>query len=120
MAKAPAYQEYAADYLADETIHLMSLEEEGALARLKQICWVSESIPSDLDKLSRLCKGAPTVVLKTVVMLFFASRSNSGTAISSSFRSHIIIPRVPCASSFTLPRLGPMAHLRARPRDRQP
>jgi uncharacterized protein YdaU (DUF1376 family) len=71
MAKAPAYQEYAADYLADETINLMSLEEEGALARLKQICWVSESIPSDLDKLSRLCKGAPTVVLKAVVEACF-------------------------------------------------
>jgi hypothetical protein len=71
MSKAPAYQEYAADYLADETINLMSLEEEGVLARLKNICWVSGSIPADLDKLSRLCKVAPTDVLTRVVKACF-------------------------------------------------
>jgi hypothetical protein len=71
MSKAPAYQEYAADYLADETIQLMSLEEEGILARLKNICWMSGSIPADLDKLSRLCKFAPTNVLTQVVKACF-------------------------------------------------
>jgi hypothetical protein len=69
MSKAPAYQEYAADYLADETISLMTLEEEGILARLKNQCWNTENktIPSDLNKLSRLCKNPSIEVLKAVV-----------------------------------------------------
>jgi hypothetical protein len=67
MSKAPAYQEYPADYLADETISLMTLEEEGILARLKNQCWLPGSIPADLNKLSRLCKNPPIEVLRAVV-----------------------------------------------------
>lgn len=70
MNRAPAYQEYAADYLAHEAIQLMTLEEEGAYNRLKRYCWHEGSIPDDLCMLSRLCKGASSAVLAEVVKCF--------------------------------------------------
>jgi uncharacterized protein YdaU (DUF1376 family) len=48
----------------------MSLEEEGCYIRLMAFCWREGSIPADLDKLSRLCKGASTTVLRVVVDCF--------------------------------------------------
>lgn len=68
--KPPAFQFYAAEYLADEHVQLMSLEEEGAYIRLLAFCWREGSIPSDLSALSRLCKGASTTVLAEVVKRF--------------------------------------------------
>ena len=44
----------------------MSLEEEGCYIRLLAYCWREGSIPSDLDKLSRLCKGASTTAVRVV------------------------------------------------------
>jgi hypothetical protein len=70
MAKAPAFPEYAADYLADEIITLMTLEEEGALARAKAYCWREGSIPTDEIKLSRLLKNASNQTLRVVRELF--------------------------------------------------
>lgn len=56
--KPPAFQFYAADYLADEHVQLMTLEEEGVYIRLLAYCWREGSIPADPKALSRLCKGA--------------------------------------------------------------
>jgi uncharacterized protein YdaU (DUF1376 family) len=56
--KAPAFQFYAADYLADESVQVMSVEEEGCFIRLLAYCWREGSIPADEDQLSRLCKGS--------------------------------------------------------------
>lgn len=56
--KSPAFQFYAADYLADEHVTLMTLEEEGVYIRLLAYCWREGSIPADTRALSRLCKGA--------------------------------------------------------------
>jgi len=70
MNKAPAFQFYAAEYLADENVQLMSLEEEGCYIRLVAFCWREGSIPADLGKLSRLSKGASEDVLRVVVGCF--------------------------------------------------
>ena len=68
--KAPAFQFYAADYLADENVALMTLEEEGAYTRALAYCWREGSIPADPEKLSRLLKGASAEVVATVVRRF--------------------------------------------------
>ena len=73
MNKSPAFQFYAADYLADERVQLMTLEEEGAYIRLLATCWREGSIPSDEIKLSRLCKGANTTVVRVVAECFYQS-----------------------------------------------
>jgi len=57
--KSPAFQFYARDYLADENVMFMELEEEGAYVRLMAFCWLEGSIPSDLQLLARLCKIDP-------------------------------------------------------------
>jgi len=64
--KAPAFQFYAADWLADQSVSMMTLEEEGAYIRAMCYCWREGSIPADDDKLSRLLKGASISVLDTV------------------------------------------------------
>lgn len=78
--KPPAFQFYAAEYLADEHVQLMTLEEEGAYIRLLSFCWREGSIPSDLSALSRLCKGASTTVLAEVVKRF-KPNSNEGRLV---------------------------------------
>lgn len=52
--KAPAYQEYASDLLADERIRSMSLAERGLLCSMRWQCWHGDSVPADTVKLSRL------------------------------------------------------------------
>lgn len=81
MANSPAFQFYAAEYLADENVQLMSLEEEGCYIRLMAFCWREGSIPSDLEKLSRLCKGASTTVLGVVAQCFEVSPSSSSRLV---------------------------------------
>jgi uncharacterized protein YdaU (DUF1376 family) len=70
MGKAPAFQFYAAEYLADEGVQLLTLEQEGAYIRLLAYCWREGSIPSDPAKLSRLCKSASIETLSDVLGLF--------------------------------------------------
>lgn len=70
MSASPAFQFYAAEYLADEDVALMSLEEEGAYIRALAYCWREGSIPSDDAKLARLLKGASTTVLRVVTERF--------------------------------------------------
>jgi uncharacterized protein YdaU (DUF1376 family) len=75
--KAPAFQFYAADYLADEQVQLMTLEEEGAYIRLLSYCWREGSIPADEVMLSRLCKGADSTVLRVVTKCFSHSATDN-------------------------------------------
>lgn len=70
MKNSPAFQFYAAEYLADENVALMSLEEEGAYIRAIAYCWREGSIPSDTEKLQRLLKGASTTVVRVVKECF--------------------------------------------------
>jgi len=73
MGKSPAFQFYAAEYLADENVALMSLEEEGAYIRALAYCWREGSIPANEEKLSRLLKGASTTVVRVVANCFHQS-----------------------------------------------
>jgi uncharacterized protein YdaU (DUF1376 family) len=54
---APAFQFYAADYLADEKVQIMTLEDEGCYVRLMAYGWREGSIPEDPEMQARLCKG---------------------------------------------------------------
>lgn len=55
MAKPPAFQFYAGDFLSDEDQRLMTLEEVGAYIRLIASEWKEGSLPEGLRKLARLC-----------------------------------------------------------------
>jgi uncharacterized protein YdaU (DUF1376 family) len=54
---APAFQFYAAEYLADANVQIMSIEDEGCYIRLLAYCWREGSIPADPELQARLCKG---------------------------------------------------------------
>jgi uncharacterized protein YdaU (DUF1376 family) len=53
--KAPAFQFYPADFLADENVALMTNQEIGCYIKLMCYCWREGSIPSDVAKIARLC-----------------------------------------------------------------
>lgn len=75
--KAPAFQFYAAEWLADENVTMMTLEEEGAYIRALAFCWREGSIPADRKRLSALLKGAPESVLAAIEPRFtFGSTNN--------------------------------------------
>lgn len=76
MSKSPAFQFYAADYLADENVALMSLEEEGAYIRALAYCWREGSLPADDEKLSRLLKGCSMETIKTIKGCFKVGSNN--------------------------------------------
>lgn len=54
--KLPYYKRFPKDYLSDENVALMTLEEEGAYNRLMDYCWLQGSIPDDVESLARLCR----------------------------------------------------------------
>ena len=54
---SPAFQCYAAEYLADVNTQLMTVEEEGCYWRLMLFCWREKSLPTDIASLTALCKG---------------------------------------------------------------
>jgi uncharacterized protein YdaU (DUF1376 family) len=55
-SKAPAFQCYAADELADMNVLMMTTEEFGAYWFLKLICWRQGSLPNDPEALALLSK----------------------------------------------------------------
>lgn len=54
---APYFPFYASDYLSDLNVQCMSLEEEGCYVRLMAYAWREKGIPSDIEELTKLCKG---------------------------------------------------------------
>jgi len=54
--KRPAFQFYPKDWLSDEHVMLMTLEERGAYIQLLCICWLEGSVPGDLTRMARLCQ----------------------------------------------------------------
>lgn len=54
--KSPAFQIYPKDFLSDENVAVMNLEETGAYIRLILHCWTEGSIPSDHARLALLLK----------------------------------------------------------------
>ncbi len=81
MSRSPAFQFYAADYLADETVQLMSLEEEGVYIRLIAYCWREGSVPADLRLLSRLCKGAKAAAIERAIESFVPHPEDVGRLV---------------------------------------
>ena len=71
VGKAPAFQFYAAEWLADEHVRLMTLEETGAYIDALAICWREGSIPADPVMLARLIGKGCTVATATCVQLRF-------------------------------------------------
>ena len=72
--RAPAFQEYAADMLANAHYRMMSLEEKGLLHVLRNECWVNDRIPSKHDELARylgLEVEKVAMCLSSRVMTFF-------------------------------------------------
>lgn len=55
--KSPAFQCYAAEYLADVNTQVMTIEEEGCYWRLMLFCWREQSLPNNIELLTSLCKG---------------------------------------------------------------
>jgi uncharacterized protein YdaU (DUF1376 family) len=79
--KSPAFQFYAAEYLADENVQIMTLEEEGIYIRLLAFCWREGSIPEDENTLSMLCKGGSTTLIARVKKRFIPSEEKPGRMI---------------------------------------
>lgn len=53
--KAPAFQFYPRDFIADINVQAMTMEERGVYLWLLCHCWNEGSLPSDLSKLARIC-----------------------------------------------------------------
>ncbi|WP_108508547.1 hypothetical protein [Polynucleobacter acidiphobus] len=49
--RAPAFQEYAADMLANAQFRMMTLEEKGLLTILRYECWVNDRVPAQYSDL---------------------------------------------------------------------
>lgn len=49
---APAFQEYASDFLAKREFRMMSLPERGLLMTMRFECWVNKFVPSDRSELA--------------------------------------------------------------------
>lgn len=56
MAKAPAFQFYPADFLADANVAVMTTEEVGAYLILTLFAWRENGLPDDVEELSALAK----------------------------------------------------------------
>ena len=79
--RAPAYQMYAAEWLADEQVTLLSIAAEGVYIRLLNFCWREGSIPSNPAHLAPLCKYTDVKVIKEAVALFTKSPGQPGRLI---------------------------------------
>lgn len=55
MSKSPAFQFYAAEFLSDENVVLMTNQEVGCYIKLMAYCWREGSIPAEIPKIAKLC-----------------------------------------------------------------
>lgn len=79
--KTPAFQFYPADWLSDENVQLMTMEQEGIYIRLLAICWIQGSIPNNIEALSKLTKGSPKDDLTLVQRLFTNSKKDASRLV---------------------------------------
>jgi hypothetical protein len=71
---APAYQEYASDWLANRKWRLMSLGERGLLDTMRKECWVNRSVPSNAEEIAKIFNLQEFEVSKcltSIVLSFF-------------------------------------------------
>jgi len=79
---SPAFQWYAADYLADGKVQLATTAQEGIYIRLLSYCWRELSIPSDPKIARQLCKPDATIEdVEHVLKSFFVEGKDSGQLI---------------------------------------
>ena len=79
---APAYQEYASDWLANRKWRLMSLGERGLLDTMRKECWVNRSIPSnvvEIAKIFNLPEDEVSRCLSSIVLSFFTIEGDNLT-----------------------------------------
>jgi uncharacterized protein YdaU (DUF1376 family) len=62
--KKPWYPWYPRNFLADEQVLVMTLEQEGVYRRLLDHQWLHGSIPSELPALAAICKGIPVASMR--------------------------------------------------------
>ena len=79
--RAPAFQWYAAEYLADERVAQLSLESEAVYVRLLSYCWREGTIPANPAQCAPLCKYADVKVIKPALSLFMKAPGQSGRLI---------------------------------------
>jgi uncharacterized protein YdaU (DUF1376 family) len=80
--KSPAFRFYAGDFLADENVMAMSLEERGAYITALCIAWNQGSIPADPERLSRLLKDACERTVRVVIDCFVPDRRDPSRLIN--------------------------------------
>ena len=74
--KSSGFSFSPSEYLANQQIQMMSLEEEGIYIRLLSYCWQNGSVPKDPDQAARLVgKGALTTVVASVLRLFHPTQN---------------------------------------------
>ena len=66
----PSFPFYAADWLADEKVQVMSMSGEGAYIHLLAICWREGSIPADRSAIVQLCKGQDGSAIDEALLCF--------------------------------------------------
>lgn len=62
--KAPSFQFYPKDFLADIHVAAMTLAERGAYITLLCLCWREGSLPGEQATLARLCRVTPAVLTR--------------------------------------------------------
>ena len=80
---APAYQEYAADVLANINWRLMSLAERGLWDTLRKECWVNRCVPNSPKALALLLNKPESEIaaaLTPYVLAWFEEVDNYLTA----------------------------------------
>ena len=55
MNKPPAFQFYPKDFLTDDKVALMNLEQVGAYIKLLCYCWLNGGLPNDQEELRNMC-----------------------------------------------------------------
>ena len=74
--KSSGFSFSPSEYLANQQIQMMSLEEEGVYIRLLSYCWQNGSVPKDPEQAARLVgKGASTTVVASVLRMFHSTQN---------------------------------------------
>jgi uncharacterized protein YdaU (DUF1376 family) len=77
--KAPAFQFYPNDFIADANVVVMSMQERGVYITLLCYCWQQGSLPSAPERLAPLC-GLPLATFRKLwpaVSVCFRAQSNT-------------------------------------------
>jgi hypothetical protein len=85
--RAPAFQFYPADYLADMRIRMLSWASRGLYIDLLCYCWREGWIPSDSSAIAQLCHCHDTAIIEPCLALFFPHPDDPGKLIHLSLEA---------------------------------